>query len=227
MDAQSTPLQLLRSRFVPLLAALLIALLSDTPDSGHIGGVVVRVLVLLAALFAVSRKRKTLAVGAALILPAIGFMAFAEAQPGKLLGTLSLLSAILFLGYVAWTALTAILDANEVNRDVITGGVAVYLVIGFLAGLVFTLLELLQPGSFAGGSAAPKGGIDFTYFSFVTLTTLGYGDIVPSTALARRLGVAEALASQVYLAVFIGRLVGVYRGRQLTPDRVPKVRSAG
>ncbi len=212
MNAQSTPLRVLRSRFAPLLFALVVALVSDPPADAHVGGVSVRVLVLLAGLFAVSRRRNTLMIGAALILPAIGLMAFAEAQPGKLVAALSLSSAMLFLGYVAWTALTAILSANEVNRDVIAGGIAVYLVAGFLAGLAFSLLELLQPGSFSTSSA--NESIDFTYYSFVTLTTLGYGDIVPTSALARRLGIIEALIGQIYLAVFIGRLVGVYRGQQ-------------
>ena len=203
---------LVATRFVPLLAAFVISLAFDT-GGAKLGSLSVRVIVLLAALVAVGRTRRTLIIGALLIVPAIVTIAVAGARPGMLSAGLSIGFAVLFLAYVAWTTLRAMLRVNQVSVDVIAGGIAVYLLLGFLFGLLFTLVELIHPGSFSdlGGQ---RRYVDFTYYSFVTLSTLGYGDIVPLSSVARRMSVVEALTGQIYLAVFIGRLVGVYRGRR-------------
>ena len=83
---------------------------------------------------------------------------------------------------------------------------------------VFSIIENVSPGSFADNSieadaaSGPELMRDrsdrFTYFSFVTLTTLGYGDITPLTRPAKNLVVLEAIFGQLYLAVLIARLVG-------------------
>ena len=89
-----------------------------------------------------------------------------------------------------------------------------YLLIGLFFGLAYSVLEKVAPGSFAlagqplAGDLREAGAI---YFSFVTLATLGYGDIVPLTATARGLAVIEAIGGQLYIAVLVARLVSLRR----------------
>jgi hypothetical protein len=91
----------------------------------------------------------------------------------------------------------------------------VYLFIGFMWAMLFALLDQLQPGSFHFPETWTQGpaGADtarYVYFSFVTLATLGYGDIVPKTVDASGLVVAEAVVGQLYLTVLVARLVGLH-----------------
>ena len=112
------------------------------------------------------------------------------------------------------TLLRGILRVERVTGDAIAGGVCVYLLIGMPWGAVFTTLELLQPGSFLQGGApiareahGPYG--ELLYFSYVTVMTIGYGDILAATPVARMLSVLAALSGQLYLAVFVAGLVGM------------------
>ena len=91
----------------------------------------------------------------------------------------------------------------------IMGAICVYFLIGLIWADVFFILETLQPGSF---QIPPEqvGQATLDYFSYVTLTTLGYGDITPISAPARSLSLLEAMMGQLYLAVLIARLVGIH-----------------
>ena len=84
-----------------------------------------------------------------------------------------------------------------------------YVFVGIFAGLLHHLIEQTWPGSYvSSGAVIPD--FSFTtaiYFSFVTLATIGYGDIVPQTDIARGVTVVEAVVGQLYLAVLIARLV--------------------
>ena len=87
----------------------------------------------------------------------------------------------------------------------------VYLFIGLLWSDIYAILEHLQPGSFSfAHSQAGTKLSDFSYYSFVTLTTLGYGDITPLTSKARAFAMLEAIIGQLYLVVLIARLVGLH-----------------
>ncbi len=91
------------------------------------------------------------------------------------------------------------------------GSLSVYLLLGLLWAFAFALLESAVPGSFSG----IERGMGFTDykrffgFSFVTLTTLGYGNVVPLTPRADALAVAEAIVGQIYLTVLVARLVAL------------------
>ena len=109
-----------------------------------------------------------------------------------------------------------------VTRNTIWGAIIIYLLIGVLFSNIYILIEILTPGSFLISSSAGKLVISsakdvsrvFGYFSFVTLTTLGYGDILPVKDLSRTMAWIEAFIGQVYLAVIIARLVGMSRYKQ-------------
>jgi uncharacterized membrane protein len=78
--------------------------------------------------------------------------------------------------------------------------------------IAYSVLEYFQPGSFKGLTelAMPAWNPDWIYFSFVTITTLGYGDITPLTQTARSLSFAEAITGQFYIAVLVAGLVSAY-----------------
>jgi hypothetical protein len=100
---------------------------------------------------------------------------------------------------------------KEVTRDLIAGAAIVYLLMALAWTFIFGVVESLNPGSF---SIPDIEGISisrsFLYYSFVTITTLGYGDITPVTSLARSLCILEAVIGQLYLVVQVAWLVGVH-----------------
>ena len=122
---------------------------------------------------------------------------------------LNLVVSILFNLVICTALLRQVFRPGEINWHRFRGAIAVYVLLGFLFALLFALLEGLVPGSFAGleRSDLEHQMRDTVYFSFVTLTTVGYGDITPIGEAARNLAVVEALLGQIFLAILIGRLV--------------------
>lgn len=132
--------------------------------------------------------------------------------------------AALMIGVVAETAalvLTLLYIAREaiteewVTRDTLMGALAVYLLMGIGFAQVFELLHLAGPATFTNltGLTEAQTHAELTYFSFVTLTTLGYGDIAPILPLARTLAIQEAILGQFFVAAVIGLLIS-RRGAQ-------------
>ena len=104
------------------------------------------------------------------------------------------------------------LGAREADAEHLYAALSAYLLAGFFFGIVAATLEQVAPGSYTGIISGGTVGISMPeafYFSFVTLATLGYGDIVPRTDLARGLAIMEAVAGQLYIAVLVARLVAV------------------
>lgn len=137
---------------------------------------------------------------------------------GKLQGLVVVGNAfgILFIGYTLVIILSFIVRQKEITPDTIYAGIVGYLLIGVMWALAFLLLEEIQPGSFR----IPENNLAeqrylFYYYSFVTLTTLGYGDVTPATVPASSLSLLEALIGQLYLTILIAILVGVYISQSL------------
>ena len=123
---------------------------------------------------------------------------------------------------------------RQINRQVLLGALAGYLLLGLAAGLLFSALETVSPGSFvatrsskgpllrtlgtAPNPSNPVWAVDFVelnYFAFVTLTTTGYGDIHPVTAQTQMVCVMVAIAGTVYLAMVMGLLISRYTARDV------------
>jgi hypothetical protein len=125
-------------------------------------------------------------------------------------------------GLVVWTvvglvaaanALHFALRASAVDSEHLYAAIDVYLLAGVFFGVFYWFLERTVPGSLAAGGAPVTGELpafSAIYFSFVTLATLGYGDIVPVGDVARGVAILEAVSGQLYLAVMIARLVSLY-----------------
>jgi voltage-gated potassium channel len=126
---------------------------------------------------------------------------------------------ILFLGYVIWVMLRVIFDSRQVTFNTLCASLCVYLLLGLMWALAYSAEDLVDPAAFTNTVAADThpswmrvGGGETTvlYFSFATLTTLGYGDIVPTSPISRMLASSEAITGQLYLAVLVARLVGMH-----------------
>ncbi len=108
-------------------------------------------------------------------------------------------------------AIQRMLQTLVVTPALISAAITVYLLSGVLWTIGFHALETIQPGSFvSSGSSTPMSAGELSYFSFVTLTTLGYGDISATTPVARSLATLEAVFGQVFLVVLLGRLVSLH-----------------
>ena len=126
---------------------------------------------------------------------------------------------LLFLGYVFGVIVWRVLRDRVVTFDTVAGAACAYFLLGLVWGDLFLLVERWRPGSFAiptGWMVGPGRDLRsaLMYFSFSTLTTLGYGDIHPTDPAAGALCAAEALIGQLYLAIMIARMVGLYASQR-------------
>lgn len=198
-----------------LLATLVLLLLvSPTLEGSDAGGLVLSglfSLLLLVGAFAVGRAYRDLAVVLLLSVPWVYLTWLHPVWSGNVFDELAgaLLAACTL--YISAVLLFSIVMAERVNHDVISGAIAVYLLMGIAWSVVFVLIEGLAPGSFSLGEA-DRGTVwgQLLYFSFATITTLGYGDVAPLSPVARIWAILEAVCGSMYLAVLISRLVGLY-----------------
>lgn len=111
-------------------------------------------------------------------------------------------------------------EPGHVGVDKLATGLSGYLMLGFTWSSVYLLTERLVPGSFVSANGGTVDQFDLLYFSFVTLTTLGYGDILPATDHARSFAILEAVVGSFYMVVLIARLVGTFGGQSgVAPQR--------
>jgi hypothetical protein len=130
------------------------------------------------------------------------------------LATSRFVATPLFLFWVCGMLLRDIvLRSHTVTTELILGAVNVYLMIGVGFAFIYGLIELLQPGSFNGLeelASTPDRVLYFLYFSFITMSTLGYGDISPLTPHGMTASYVQAIFGQMYLAILVARLVSLY-----------------
>jgi len=119
---------------------------------------------------------------------------------------------LLFLGYAVVAILFYLARKEEVTADMIMAGASEYVLIGVLWASLYSLIETIYPGSFSlAGAKMDRSG--FLYFSFVTLTTTGYGDVLPVSVQARSLAILETITGQLFIAITVARLVSLYTVR--------------
>ncbi len=119
----------------------------------------------------------------------------------------SFLTLIFFL-FVFWKLVTFVLKEKEVNLHAIYASVSGYLILGVLAALLYAMIESIIPQSFS----VPEDCTfyDFIYFSYITLTSVGYGDIAPILPLAKSVTIIFSIASQFYLTILVAIIIGKY-----------------
>jgi voltage-gated potassium channel Kch len=202
------------------LVALVLLLVSVPLVEEFIGGEILEsiliTVVLLSAVIAVGGRRRSLVVGLLLVVPAVLSNWIDHVWPGSVPREFTQAAAILFLAFVTYRLLHFILTAPRVNSEVLCGAVAVYLILGLIWAFAYSLIAGLNPKAFAFTVSADPKPVMFRfqalYFSFVALTTVGYGDIVPLSKQARLLAVTESTAGVLYTTILIARLVALYSG---------------
>ncbi len=205
--------------FLLLLAAMLLEILLVpviyASSAGVAGARAVTGIVLVAALFTIGARRGPIVLlGATLAGHVLEFV-----HPEAAIQILAATVRVAFLAYVGVAVIARVLRERNVTYDTLAGAACGYMLIGLTFGNLLYVYELIQPGSFtipATFSAAASFEVRevLLYFSFVTLTTVGYGDVLPANPGAGGLAVAEAIIGQLYLAVTVARLVGLHLAGQ-------------
>jgi hypothetical protein len=134
---------------------------------------------------------------------------------GDLLILVTMLILIAFCAMSLSIALRQVLLTEDIDLNRLVGAVCAYLLMGFMFGLIHILVAWLLPGSYQGigPPVVEDEGVQYIYYSFVTLTTLGYGDITPVRPLAEAVAYIEAVIGVFYIAILVGTLIGLMLSR--------------
>jgi hypothetical protein len=174
--------------------------------------------ILVLALIETAATPRTRLLALIIGIPAIGArLMYAETADSSIIGGGVLTLNAVFFVYLIWNLLHDLLKGNRSTSERVFGALTAYLCIGMVFALFYAHAFYRDPSSFKiPADLMPAGPYTeammmpvFTYFSFVTMTTLGYGDFVPLTEHTRSLAWMEAMIGQLYLAVMVGGLVGV------------------
>lgn len=220
MEVKPLPRRLVIRRFssVQLLIALAL-LFTCAPFVEEIkgGDLIVSVLlslVLLSAVLAVADSKYVLVIAIALAIPALAGRWINHFRPDLVHPAVFLVCAIALMLFLVVRLLRFILIAPSVSVEVLCASIAAYLMLGLTWTVAYWLVDQLTPGGAFSfntntGSRSMNGFTGF-YFSFITLSTVGYGDITPVSRIARWLAAMEAMTGLLYVAVLIARLVSLY-----------------
>lgn len=212
-------------RFQTLLAALLLLMLVFPLIERHLEtrlliGLVFTILLVSGATAAGETRRRlltALVIGTPMLVAAWA----TRLSDAIVLRILSQVGAVIFYVFLLFVVLRAVFSQQTVRADTLYGAACGYLLLGMVWTSLYAVAVLFNPqaltGSGLGIERAPPTWPDLMHFSFVTLTTLGYGDIAPASALARSLSITEATTGVLYIAILVARLVGLYRGEDPGP----------
>lgn len=210
-----------KARFIHLLTTLIAFLLLSAfieYKRGDIAVSLIMTVMIVASVYAIIEQKGTailnLGLGSAFFI----LLWLSHFFQVELLWHIGVINGIVFFMYIAMVLLKRVVNSEHVTQDTIFGAISVYLLIGISWGLIYAVIESLTPGAFSvqlqhsdvDSQIVYPGAISiFIYYSFVTMTTLGYGDIVPLTNVARTVSIFEAVLGQLFLAILIARLVGL------------------
>jgi hypothetical protein len=175
-------------------------------------------LVLLWALYTVTSGRGVLLLVILVLIPTLLSTWLADPSENNLLLYVDNLTNILYFGLICVFLGKYILTTRRVTLEVIFAAMCLYMILAVLWAAIYTNIELYYSGAFTfGGLTAAEAGIEraniyreFIYYSFVTLSTLGYGDVLPTNLVGQSWASMEAMVGQFYIAVVIARLVSIY-----------------
>ena len=166
-------------------------------------------------IFAIRSKRHHVIVASILALPLIVSTWSFYFIDSRNIGLVTRIFSALFFGYAVIIILQTIVRSTEITREIIFAAVVAYLLIALMWAFLYMILELVIPGSFSiPQSSIRQETMRFEYFSFITITTLGYGDITPLSDRASALALLEAIIGQIYLVVLVAWLVGMHVSRR-------------
>jgi ion channel len=218
MNAPQRRLRFRRFSAVQLLIALgvlfIAAPLVEEMEGGELIVSGLFSLVLVAGVLAVADRKRVLVIAIILAIPAIAGRWINHFRPDVVPPVVFLVAGLILIAFVVGNLLRFVLRAPSVTVEVLCASISAYLMLGLMWTMAYWLVDQLTPGgafSFNtnAGTRSMNGFTGF-YFSFITLSTVGYGDITPVSRIARWLAAMEAMTGLLYVAVLIARLVSLY-----------------
>ena len=171
--------------------------------------------IVISMVYTISHKKIHLIAGLLFSIVTITSRWMQYFYPNKEILAIGMISGALFIAVVIASILVFMLKSEEVSTEIIYAAILLYLLAALLWAFVYTFLELIDPASFNIDLSRTQDYLGvFQYFSFVTITTLGYGDISPVTEVAKAFAVLEAVVGQIYLVVVVAWLVGMHVSRK-------------
>jgi len=215
-----------RGPYFILTVTLLLCTIAFPLGSRLIGTNVMQVMItalLIASMYAVIERKWLFRTLLLVILPIILSNWFVDPNEShKYLNWLTALATDAFLTTVLVVVFAHIVMSKRVTADLIFGSVAVYLLFGVVVALTFHFMNNVAPGSVIASVGVAETVADrrdefseLLYFSFVTLTSVGYGDLTPLESPARSVAMLEGVIGQLYIAILVAKLVGVYTAQSL------------
>lgn len=206
--------------FLILLVLLLsfVVIPSYITDTNALSGIWLNLIfsaILLSSLYLVAHQRIEFLIGC-LIAAATLVFSWSDYIRTDTLGSHTAVGMyIVFFCYIIFMLARYLFETAEVSANMIYASVCLYLLMGLMWMFIYFWIEKTHPGSFSNIRISPDSDhsfllVHFSYFSFVTISTLGYGDITPLTRIARSWTTLEAITGQFYLAIVVARLVGLH-----------------
>jgi len=198
---------------VGLLAFLLIApSLSELfPNYSKIGNQVIYLSLMFFSIWSLQKNKRWFSLGIGLIVMSIVLAVYDSYFHSAKNQLLNLFPLLLFCILSVIVAMKQVLFSGQITLNKLIGSICIYLLIGLIWALLYLSVDLLTINTFTGISDEASLRVwSYIYFSFVTLSTLGFGDIVPVNELARTLVYLEAISGQIYLTILVASLVGGY-----------------
>lgn len=175
------------------------------------------VVLIFGMIFSVSRNPAVRTAAVLLAVPALVARGIDIVAPSPLFDAISMLCMVAILFLIIGAGLRVLFRPMVVTIDTISASLCAYLLLAMVWAYMYALVDLFVPGSFAYSlddsfrmTIADGQAVYAAYFSYVTITTLGYGDILPVTPPAMALATLEAFVGQMYIAILVARLVAVY-----------------
>jgi hypothetical protein len=165
----------------------------------------------ISMLYTISHKKGHVIVGMLLAIVMLASRWLQYFYPNIGILAIGMIAGALFIALVIASILVFIFRSEGINREIIYAAILLYLLAALMWAFVYTVIELVDPASFNIDLSRPQDYLlEFQYFSFVTITTLGYGDITPVTEVVKAITALEAVVGQLYLVVAVAWLVGMY-----------------
>jgi len=211
-----------KSRCFYLFSAL-IAMLGLLPflaesEFGLLLGVLFECLIMMGAIVALGRSKRTHIIGVLLAVLAIGFQLLDALTRPEIYFLLARVLTLVFDGFILVHLLRYVFHPDVLSKDKLYGAASAYLLLAVAWTNLYLLLQYFYPGAFAfNGAVRALDMKDLLYFSFTVITTAGFGDITPLLFQSRCFVMLEAVTGVLYVAILIARLAGIYQPEEKRP----------
>ena len=204
-----------------MLVILVAPFIRHSGLTGHLITTLITAMIPLSSFYALTADRNRAIIILIIATPFVILDGMSMFFPNRYLVVAAISFGTILYFYIIVLLVINLLSYRVVTADLIYCAISTYFLIGVMWAGIYIVLEGISPGSFSGISETA----DLLYFSFVTLTTVGFGDITPQSIIGKRLAVFEAAMGGIYLAVIIAMIVGRYMTMQTGQDSESELNS--